>query len=73
MRQLSPATEKVYAELMSRKDVTGIQDLVDSTRLARRTVRYAIETLRKRNLVGGKINPRDMRRHLYFVINPAPV
>jgi len=61
---LPPSSKTVLAILDSGGAMTH-KDLVEKTRLAPRTVRYALKKLKERQLIIEKFNFRDARQIIY--------
>lgn len=62
--QLPPSSRTVM-EILDQGGAMTHKDLVQKTRLAPRTVRYALKKLKERQLIIEKFNFRDARQIIY--------
>lgn len=70
-----PPSSKTVLEILDMGGAMTHKDLVQKTRLAPRTVRYALKKLKERQLIIEKFNFRDARQIIYQnrnTQNPKP-
>jgi predicted transcriptional regulator len=60
-----PPSSKTVLEILDMGGAMTHKDLVQKTRLAPRTVRYALKKLKERQLIIEKFNFRDARQIIY--------
>ena len=73
-----PPSSKTVLEILDAGGAMTHKDLVEKTRLAPRTVRYALKKLKEKQLIIEKFNFRDARQIIYQqrttqTIKPKPV
>ena len=73
-----PPSSKTVLEILDSGGAMTHKDLVEKTRLAPRTVRYALKKLKEKQLIIEKFNFRDARQIIYQqrttqTIKPKPV
>jgi len=60
-----PPSSKTVLEILDSGGAMTHKDLVEKSRLAPRTVRYALKKLKERHLIIEKFNFRDARQIIY--------
>jgi len=60
-----PPSSKTVLEILDSGGAMTHKDLVEKTRLAPRTVRYALKKLKEKQLIIEKFNFRDARQIIY--------
>ena len=60
-----PPSSKTVLEILDAGGAMTHKDLVEKTRLAPRTVRYALKKLKEKQLIIEKFNFRDARQIIY--------
>ncbi|MDD1699261.1 MAG: winged helix-turn-helix transcriptional regulator [Methanoregula sp.] len=60
-----PPSSKTVLEILNSNGAMTHKDLVQKTRLAPRTVRYALKKLKEKQLIIEKFNFRDARQIIY--------
>ena len=60
-----PPTSKTVLEILDHGGAMTHKDIVSQTKLAPRTVRYALKKLKERHLIIEKFNFRDARQIIY--------
>ena len=73
-----PPTSKTVLEILDHGGAMTHKDIVSQTKLAPRTVRYALKKLKERHLIIEKFNFRDARQIIYQnrteqSVKPQPV
>jgi predicted transcriptional regulator len=66
-----PRSSKVILTILDKEGAMTHKDIVNKSRLAPRTVRYALKRLREHDLLIEKLNVQDMRRIIYH--SKAPI
>ncbi len=63
---LPPSAERIFQTLVVRGPLTH-KDLISATQLPPRTVRFALERLRRMDRIEWRWSLRDARQRVYFV------
>ena len=64
-QQTLPPSSRTVLEILGTGGAMTHKDLVQKTRLAPRTVRYALKKLKERHMIIEKFNFRDARQIIY--------
>ena len=64
-QQALPPSSRIVLEILGAGGAMTHKDLVQKSRLAPRTVRYALKKLKERHLIIEKFNFRDARQIIY--------
>lgn len=71
LAQLPPSARQVYATLSTAGALTH-RDLVRTTGMPPRTVRYAVGRLREAGVIGARCNLHDCRQCYFYVAQQCP-
>jgi hypothetical protein len=71
LAELPPSARQVYATLSTAGALTH-RDLVRTTGMPARTVRYAVGRLKEAGVIGARCNLHDCRQCYFFVAQQCP-